>query len=208
MEELRPEKGMIVAITFSAYETAEYGRSHLHDPRYLEAQEWSKVAAALNWEFKHLEIPCDMSYNDHDRMNWLSVRLGELRREVEMCGRLFIWVGAEGCAEVPEAGWRNGERKMEGPWIVGYVQTLPLVSHWCFSSVLLFFLPSFLLLLLSRCCPACWKIAARLLEVDGLTGFKVRHNGCRTRLGLAANATFLAPFPSTAIDPQSKADTR
>jgi len=109
---------MIVAITFSSYETPEPGTSHLHDPRYLEAQGWTKVAAALNWEFRHLEIPCDMMFDDHYRTNWLSVRLMELMVEVGSEGRMFVWVGAEGCAEVPAAGFRNNDRKMEGPWII------------------------------------------------------------------------------------------
>jgi len=119
---------MIVAITFSEYTTTEFGRSRLHDPRYLEAQEWAKVAAALNWEYRHLELPCDMQSDDHDRTLWLSVRLGELRREVdwdredskEMRGRIFVWVGAEGCpaSELEATLVGRWGTKMKGPWVV------------------------------------------------------------------------------------------
>jgi len=124
---LRPEKGMIVAITFSSYSTSSHTRSHLYDPRYIEAQAWAKVATALNWEFRHLEIPCAMSYSEHYRTNWLSVQVMDLMvLDVGSGGRMFIWVEAEGCAEVPEAGWRNRERKMEGPWVVRYVRSLAL----------------------------------------------------------------------------------
>ena len=160
VNDLRPEKGMIVAITFSAYETAEYEWTRVHEPRYLEAQEWKRVATALNWEFRHLEIPCamDLSYNDHDRTLWLSMLLGELRREVGMGGRLFIWVGAEGCAVVPEAGWRNGDGKMEGPWIIGYVRGL-CPSHRL-AAFLMFFC-SFVLLFFSSLVAA--QLAGRLL---------------------------------------------
>jgi len=119
---------MIVAITFSEYETTEYGRTEVHDPRYLEAQAWVDVAAALNWQYRHLEIPCGMEYDDHDRTLWLSMRLGELRREVgwerdsgrSMRGRIFVWVGASGCpASDVEATWMGQRgRQMKGPWII------------------------------------------------------------------------------------------
>ena len=143
VEESRPEKAMIVAVTFSAYETVRYESSYLHDPRYLEAQAWGDVAKALGWEFRHLEIPCEMSFSDHYRTSWLSVQLMDLMvLDVGEGGRMFVWVGAEGCADIPQACFND--RKMEGPWIIRWVGSLafpsPLLSPLSFASL----------------CTACW----------------------------------------------------